>query len=340
MCVNGGCPKNRILDTPDGEPGLNFLCAGYKHFFTHIDPPMRFMAAELRRSAPGEHHARLGRGGGCRATPICECAAQRPVSLWQRAQVQALSRSRHGRLSAPPRFSLPTLHPNKKVNYESHPGRHRRHGQCLAAGGPGSPVVEYAGFVEVNAKIAAAQTAKYGLDGGKIFRTLDEALAAVEADGVINVTPPQFHREVSLTALEAGVPVLSEKPLADTRESAQDIVDAANRTGVLHMVAQNYRYQPGDADVDGRLAVRRAWAHRRGDGAVLPRAALWRLSRRNALSADHRHVDPSLRPDALFPRARPGERLWQELESGVELVQGRCVGRGDAGLWRRCGREL
>ncbi|MEJ2559678.1 MAG: anaerobic sulfatase maturase [Anaerolineae bacterium] len=49
---NGGCPKNRILHTPDGEPGLNLLCAGYKAFFTHIDRPMRMMAAELRAGRP------------------------------------------------------------------------------------------------------------------------------------------------------------------------------------------------------------------------------------------------------------------------------------------------
>jgi uncharacterized protein len=45
---NGGCPKDRILHTPDGEPGLNYLCDGFKHFFTHIDQPMRIMAGELR----------------------------------------------------------------------------------------------------------------------------------------------------------------------------------------------------------------------------------------------------------------------------------------------------
>jgi uncharacterized protein len=49
---NGGCPKNRILCTPDGEPGLNYLCEGYKAFFTHIDRPMQIMAAELRASRP------------------------------------------------------------------------------------------------------------------------------------------------------------------------------------------------------------------------------------------------------------------------------------------------
>lgn len=48
FACHGECPKHRFLTTPDGEPGLNYLCAGYKHFFTHIDPHMRFMAEELR----------------------------------------------------------------------------------------------------------------------------------------------------------------------------------------------------------------------------------------------------------------------------------------------------
>ena len=48
FACHGECPKNRFIKTPDGEPGLNYLCAGYKHFFQHIDLPMRYMANELR----------------------------------------------------------------------------------------------------------------------------------------------------------------------------------------------------------------------------------------------------------------------------------------------------
>ena len=47
FACHGECPKHRFLKTPSGEPGLNYLCAGYKKFFTHIDSPMKTMAALL-----------------------------------------------------------------------------------------------------------------------------------------------------------------------------------------------------------------------------------------------------------------------------------------------------
>ncbi|MBN1400518.1 MAG: anaerobic sulfatase maturase [Anaerolineae bacterium] len=50
MC-NGGCPKDRLLRTPDGEEGLNYLCAGLKLFFTTTRPHLERLAA-LRR--PGQ----------------------------------------------------------------------------------------------------------------------------------------------------------------------------------------------------------------------------------------------------------------------------------------------
>ena len=48
FACKGECPKHRFLRTPDGEEGLNYLCHGYKLFFQHIDPYMKFMARELR----------------------------------------------------------------------------------------------------------------------------------------------------------------------------------------------------------------------------------------------------------------------------------------------------
>ena len=49
FACNGECPRNRFILTPDGEPGLNYLCAGYKAFFNHIDHPMRLMADLLKQ---------------------------------------------------------------------------------------------------------------------------------------------------------------------------------------------------------------------------------------------------------------------------------------------------
>jgi uncharacterized protein len=49
FACHGECPKNRFIKTPDGEDGLNYLCAGYKAFFTHIDGPMKVMAGLLRK---------------------------------------------------------------------------------------------------------------------------------------------------------------------------------------------------------------------------------------------------------------------------------------------------
>jgi uncharacterized protein len=60
MC-NGGCPKDRILQTPDGEAGLNYLCAGYKHFFIYCRPYVAKLAALWRARKPLEQMMQLVR---------------------------------------------------------------------------------------------------------------------------------------------------------------------------------------------------------------------------------------------------------------------------------------
>lgn len=55
FACHGGCPKNRFIETPDGESGLNYLCGAYKAFFNHVDKPMKTMADLIRQNrAPAE----------------------------------------------------------------------------------------------------------------------------------------------------------------------------------------------------------------------------------------------------------------------------------------------
>jgi uncharacterized protein len=49
---HGECPKHRFLVTPDGEAGLNYLCAGLRAYFGHVDPYMRMMAGLLSQGRP------------------------------------------------------------------------------------------------------------------------------------------------------------------------------------------------------------------------------------------------------------------------------------------------
>ncbi len=116
-----------------------------------------------------------------------------------------------------------------------------------------SDAVDFAGFVEISEDIVGRQAKAYGLDRARIFPSLPQALKKVDADAVINVTPPQFHREICVAALEAGLPVLTEKPLAGTLEDARAIAAAAESSGVLCSVAQNYRYRPLSQTVKSTL---------------------------------------------------------------------------------------
>ena len=55
FACHGGCPKDRFVATPQGEPGLNYLCPGFKAFFHHVDAPMKRMCELLRADrAPAE----------------------------------------------------------------------------------------------------------------------------------------------------------------------------------------------------------------------------------------------------------------------------------------------
>lgn len=71
FACHGECPRNRFINTPDGEPGLNYLCAGYKTFFQHIAAPMESMADLVRQGRFAEDIMRSAtRPGELRVPPF------------------------------------------------------------------------------------------------------------------------------------------------------------------------------------------------------------------------------------------------------------------------------
>lgn len=52
FACRGGCPKHRFAKSPDGEPGLNHLCAGFKIFYHYVDPSMKHMVELIHRGIP------------------------------------------------------------------------------------------------------------------------------------------------------------------------------------------------------------------------------------------------------------------------------------------------
>jgi predicted dehydrogenase len=106
--------------------------------------------------------------------------------------------------------------------------------------------VRVAAIVDVFIDAAKAAALDKGLDV-PVFSTLEEALAAVQADLVLNVTIPEAHAAVDTVALRAGVPVLSEKPLTPTVAEALALAALSEVTGTLLATSQSRRYSPGIA---------------------------------------------------------------------------------------------
>jgi radical SAM protein with 4Fe4S-binding SPASM domain len=92
FACNGGCPKDRFLLTPNGEPGLHYLCGGYQLFFRHVDTPMPLMAALLRQGqdATGLRDWYATADAGRSPAEPCTCRSGRPPgSLPRPAAVEA-----------------------------------------------------------------------------------------------------------------------------------------------------------------------------------------------------------------------------------------------------------
>ncbi len=75
FACHGACPKDRFVTDQNGEPGLNYLCAGYKRFFAHIQPTMDRMVTLLQQGrAPAEVMGRAPIVSAGRNDP-CPCGS-------------------------------------------------------------------------------------------------------------------------------------------------------------------------------------------------------------------------------------------------------------------------
>ena len=108
-----------------------------------------------------------------------------------------------------------------------------------------SPDTELAAWVDLDARRVRAEADAMGLAELPTSASLADTLERERPDFLVNVTAPAAHHPVTIAALEAGVAVLSEKPLAATLAEAIDMIAAADRTGHLLAVSQNRRYLPG-----------------------------------------------------------------------------------------------
>ncbi|RYG33457.1 Gfo/Idh/MocA family oxidoreductase, partial [bacterium] len=115
-------------------------------------------------------------------------------------------------------------------------------GQTWARNVAESEGAELAGWIDVRPGAAAEAADKNGIAVRYFGSDLELALSEISPDFVIDVTPPEIHRDVTVTALGAGFPVLGEKPMADSIDKAKEMVRASDSSRKLYMVSQSRRY--------------------------------------------------------------------------------------------------
>jgi len=106
----------------------------------------------------------------------------------------------------------------------------------------GNPRSELVGVVDIRHEAALAAAKEHGLSPQCAFTDVSAAITALRPDFIADITIPEAHCPTTLAALALGVPVLGEKPLADSMEAARRMRSAAESSGKLYMVSQSRRY--------------------------------------------------------------------------------------------------
>jgi UDP-N-acetylglucosamine 3-dehydrogenase len=103
-----------------------------------------------------------------------------------------------------------------------------------------------------DADAVAAAKRTHGVAG---YRSYVEMMDREQLDAVVVAVPTRFHLEVGLAALERGLHILVEKPIAATLGDGQALVDAAARAGRLLAVGHVERFNPAVRELQRRIAA-------------------------------------------------------------------------------------
>lgn len=90
--------------------------------------------------------------------------------------------------------------------------------------------------------------------GAPWFASIADLLAADSPDGLIIATPNQLHVEHGLQAVAAGLPALIEKPIADSVEAAEQLVNAAEAANIPLLIGHHRRHNALIADAKAKIA--------------------------------------------------------------------------------------
>jgi len=102
--------------------------------------------------------------------------------------------------------------------------------------------VELAGLCDLRREHAQEMAVRYGFN--RVYAELDEMLRVEQPDGCVAVTPIPVTTEIAARIIEAGVPLLMEKPPGATAREARRIVQMVQQTGARVMVSMNRRFDP------------------------------------------------------------------------------------------------
>ena len=104
---------------------------------------------------------------------------------------------------------------------------------------------EVVGLVGATPERLARRAEQNGIE--RTFLDLDEAIAKTGAKAVTIATPPNTHAALTLAAIARGCHVVCEKPFAFNAEEGRQMVEAAEKAGVVNMVAHEFRWMPDRA---------------------------------------------------------------------------------------------